>query len=40
MSDADVTEKQQDVRVDAAYNAWWTCLIPSEVVEAIEAAAW
>ena len=33
--DADVTEEQQDVRVDAAYNAWWTCLIPSEVVEAI-----
>jgi galactofuranosylgalactofuranosylrhamnosyl-N-acetylglucosaminyl-diphospho-decaprenol beta-1,5/1,6-galactofuranosyltransferase len=33
--DTDVTEEQQDVRVDAAYNAWWTCLIPSEVVSAI-----
>jgi galactofuranosylgalactofuranosylrhamnosyl-N-acetylglucosaminyl-diphospho-decaprenol beta-1,5/1,6-galactofuranosyltransferase len=35
LKNADVTEEQQDVRVDAAYNAWWTCLIPSEVVEAI-----
>jgi galactofuranosylgalactofuranosylrhamnosyl-N-acetylglucosaminyl-diphospho-decaprenol beta-1,5/1,6-galactofuranosyltransferase len=33
--DADMTEEQQDIRVDAAYNAWWTCLIPSEVVTAI-----
>jgi galactofuranosylgalactofuranosylrhamnosyl-N-acetylglucosaminyl-diphospho-decaprenol beta-1,5/1,6-galactofuranosyltransferase len=32
---ADVTQEQQDVRLDAGYNAWWTCLIPSEVVEAI-----
>jgi galactofuranosylgalactofuranosylrhamnosyl-N-acetylglucosaminyl-diphospho-decaprenol beta-1,5/1,6-galactofuranosyltransferase len=32
---ADVTKEQQDVRLDAGYNAWWTCLIPSEVVEAI-----
>jgi galactofuranosylgalactofuranosylrhamnosyl-N-acetylglucosaminyl-diphospho-decaprenol beta-1,5/1,6-galactofuranosyltransferase len=35
LQNADVTEEQQDVRVDAAYNAWWTCLIPSEVVKAI-----
>jgi galactofuranosylgalactofuranosylrhamnosyl-N-acetylglucosaminyl-diphospho-decaprenol beta-1,5/1,6-galactofuranosyltransferase len=35
LSDADLTEEQQDVRTDAVYNAWWTCLIPSEVVEAI-----
>jgi galactofuranosylgalactofuranosylrhamnosyl-N-acetylglucosaminyl-diphospho-decaprenol beta-1,5/1,6-galactofuranosyltransferase len=35
LKNADLTEEQQDVRVDAAYNAWWTCLIPSEVVEAI-----
>ncbi len=35
LTNADLTEEQQDVRVDAAYNAWWTCLIPSEVVEAI-----
>ena len=28
----DVTESHQDIRVDADYNAWWCCLIPSEVV--------
>lgn len=32
---ADVTEEFQDIRVDADYNAWWTCLIPSEVVTAV-----
>ena len=31
----DVTEEQQELRVDADYNAWWTCLIPSEVVAAV-----
>jgi galactofuranosylgalactofuranosylrhamnosyl-N-acetylglucosaminyl-diphospho-decaprenol beta-1,5/1,6-galactofuranosyltransferase len=31
---ADLTKKRQDVRVDAEYNAWWACLIPSEVVAA------
>jgi galactofuranosylgalactofuranosylrhamnosyl-N-acetylglucosaminyl-diphospho-decaprenol beta-1,5/1,6-galactofuranosyltransferase len=31
----DVTKKQQDVRVDAGYNAWWSCLIPAEVVRAV-----
>ena len=35
LAEADVTEEQQEIRVDAAYNAWWTCLIPSEVVQAI-----
>jgi galactofuranosylgalactofuranosylrhamnosyl-N-acetylglucosaminyl-diphospho-decaprenol beta-1,5/1,6-galactofuranosyltransferase len=35
LADTDVTEEQQEIRVDASYNAWWTCLIPSEVVEAI-----
>jgi galactofuranosylgalactofuranosylrhamnosyl-N-acetylglucosaminyl-diphospho-decaprenol beta-1,5/1,6-galactofuranosyltransferase len=35
LADSDVTEEQQEIRVDAAYNAWWTCLIPSEVVQAI-----
>jgi galactofuranosylgalactofuranosylrhamnosyl-N-acetylglucosaminyl-diphospho-decaprenol beta-1,5/1,6-galactofuranosyltransferase len=35
LADTDVTEEHQEIRVDAAYNAWWTCLIPSEVVEAI-----
>lgn len=28
----DVTRQRQEVRVDAGYNAWWSCLIPSEVV--------
>ncbi|MES9515576.1 glycosyltransferase [Rhodococcus erythropolis] len=28
-------KKRQERRVDAGYNAWWTCLIPAEVVEAI-----
>jgi galactofuranosylgalactofuranosylrhamnosyl-N-acetylglucosaminyl-diphospho-decaprenol beta-1,5/1,6-galactofuranosyltransferase len=35
LTNADMTEEQQDVRVDAEYNAWWTCLIPSEVVRTI-----
>jgi galactofuranosylgalactofuranosylrhamnosyl-N-acetylglucosaminyl-diphospho-decaprenol beta-1,5/1,6-galactofuranosyltransferase len=28
----DATRHRQDVRVDAGYNAWWSCLIPSEIV--------
>jgi galactofuranosylgalactofuranosylrhamnosyl-N-acetylglucosaminyl-diphospho-decaprenol beta-1,5/1,6-galactofuranosyltransferase len=32
---ADLTRQRQDIRVDAEYNAWWACLIPSEVVAAI-----
>ncbi|MGH3981565.1 MAG: glycosyltransferase [Pseudonocardiaceae bacterium] len=32
---SDLTKKRQDIRVDAEYNAWWACLIPSEVVAAI-----
>ncbi|MFF0489279.1 glycosyltransferase [Nocardia sp. NPDC004068] len=28
-------KKQQERRVDAGYNAWWTCLIPAEVVARI-----
>jgi galactofuranosylgalactofuranosylrhamnosyl-N-acetylglucosaminyl-diphospho-decaprenol beta-1,5/1,6-galactofuranosyltransferase len=35
LADTDVTEEHQEIRVDASYNAWWTCLIPSEVVAAI-----
>ncbi|MDQ3151115.1 MAG: glycosyltransferase [Actinomycetota bacterium] len=35
LSGADLTEKNQDVRVDAGYNAWWACLIPADVVTAI-----
>jgi len=33
--DVDATRVHQEVRVDAAYNGWWACLIPSEVVRAI-----
>ena len=32
---ADLTTQRQDIRVDAEYNAWWTCLFPAEVVAAI-----
>ncbi len=32
---ANLTKQRQDIRVDAEYNAWWACLIPSEVVAAI-----
>ena len=28
-------KKRQERRVDAGYNAWWTCLIPAEVVAKI-----
>lgn len=28
----DVTRQRQEIRVDAGYNAWWSCLIPAEVV--------
>ena len=35
LADADVTRERQDARVDAAYNGWWACLVPSEVVAAI-----
>ncbi len=27
-----VVEEHQDVRVDAGYNGWWSCLIPAEAV--------
>jgi galactofuranosylgalactofuranosylrhamnosyl-N-acetylglucosaminyl-diphospho-decaprenol beta-1,5/1,6-galactofuranosyltransferase len=30
--DADMTTIRQDIRVDAGYNAWWSCLIPPEVL--------
>ncbi len=32
---SDLTKQHQDIRVDAEYNGWWACLIPSEVVAAI-----
>jgi galactofuranosylgalactofuranosylrhamnosyl-N-acetylglucosaminyl-diphospho-decaprenol beta-1,5/1,6-galactofuranosyltransferase len=31
----DVVEYQQDIRVDAGYNGWWSCLIPAEIVAAV-----
>lgn len=35
LHDVDLTEKRANKRVDAGYNAWWSCLIPAEVVSAI-----
>ncbi len=32
---ASVVKKSQDIRVDAGYNGWWTCLIPSEIIAEI-----
>lgn len=31
----DVTEEHQEIRVDAGYNGWWSCLIPAEIVEQV-----
>ncbi|MGY1743506.1 MULTISPECIES: glycosyltransferase [unclassified Blastococcus] len=31
---ADMTEQNQEVRVDAVYNAWWSAILPSEIVSA------
>src|SRR5918997_1470728 len=30
----DLTEENQELRVDADYNAWWSALLPSEIVSA------
>lgn len=35
LSNKSMLKKNQERRVDAGYNAWWTCLIPSEVVDAV-----
>ena len=35
LHNADVIKYRQHKRVDAEYNAWWSCLIPSEVIAAI-----
>lgn len=38
LADADLLDPEQDLgdrRIDADYNAWWSCLIPSEVVAQI-----
>ncbi|HJQ47250.1 MAG TPA: glycosyltransferase [Amycolatopsis sp.] len=32
VNDADLTNNRQDARLDAEYNAWWSCLIPPEVL--------
>jgi galactofuranosylgalactofuranosylrhamnosyl-N-acetylglucosaminyl-diphospho-decaprenol beta-1,5/1,6-galactofuranosyltransferase len=35
MRDTDMIEHRQNKRVDAQYNAWWSCLIPAEVIEGV-----
>lgn len=35
LHNANMLKYRQDQRVDAEYNAWWSCLIPSEVIAAI-----
>ena len=35
LRDTSMLTKRQERRVDAGYNAWWTCLIPAEVVAKI-----
>jgi galactofuranosylgalactofuranosylrhamnosyl-N-acetylglucosaminyl-diphospho-decaprenol beta-1,5/1,6-galactofuranosyltransferase len=35
LHNSDMVKHRQERRVDAEYNAWWTCLIPSEVIAAI-----
>ncbi|MGB3371952.1 MAG: glycosyltransferase [Rhodococcus sp. (in: high G+C Gram-positive bacteria)] len=35
ISDKSAFKKKQDIRVDAGYNGWWSCLIPSEIVAQI-----
>ncbi|NLU83573.1 glycosyltransferase [Rhodococcus sp. HNM0569] len=34
-ANANMVKKRQDKRVDAGYNAWWSCLIPAEVISKI-----
>lgn len=33
--DSDMTVHNQERRVDASYNGWWTCLIPAEIVASV-----
>ena len=33
--DTDMIDHHQNKRVDAQYNAWWSCLIPAEVIAAV-----
>ncbi|MDH6282607.1 glycosyltransferase [Prescottella agglutinans] len=35
LHDANMIKRRQNKRVDAGYNAWWSCLIPGEVISRI-----
>lgn len=35
LRDESVVEHRQERRIDAEYNAWWSCLIPGEAVEKV-----
>ncbi|MGK2882706.1 MAG: glycosyltransferase [Mycobacterium sp.] len=35
LHDSDMVKHRQNKRFDAEYNAWWSCLIPSEVIKAV-----
>ena len=35
LHDEDMVKHRQNKRVDATYNAWWSCLIPAEVIAAL-----
>lgn len=35
LRDQSVVEEKQERRIDAEYNAWWSCLVPGEVVEEV-----
>ena len=35
LRDESVVENRQERRIDAEYNAWWSCLVPGEAVEEV-----
>lgn len=35
LRDESVVENRQERRIDAEYNAWWSCLVPGEAVEKV-----
>lgn len=35
LAQSNLTRNNQEIRVDAGYNAWWACLIPAEIVAKI-----
>lgn len=35
LRDQSVVEEKQERRIDAEYNAWWSCLVPGEAVEKV-----